>query len=73
MVTTNKLSFHDWIVSIGLEKYLAALEIEEIDLDIVETLSDSDLKELGISKLGDRRRFLKAVEKRFQAGPAQPS
>jgi class 3 adenylate cyclase/predicted ATPase len=50
----------DWLTSIGLEQYHRTFLENGIDLDVVDDLTDADLKELGLS-LGDRKRFVKAA------------
>jgi tetratricopeptide (TPR) repeat protein len=56
--------------SLGLERYLAAFESNGINAEMLLTLTDADLKELGIAKLGDRKRFLAAIEKLRAGDPA---
>jgi class 3 adenylate cyclase/tetratricopeptide (TPR) repeat protein len=60
----------DWLRGNKLEQYADAFESNDIDLDILAELSDSDLEQLGLS-LGNRRRLLKAIADRV-AGVAQP-
>jgi class 3 adenylate cyclase/predicted ATPase len=50
----------DWLASIRLERYRQTFLENGIDLDVVDDLTDVDLKELGLS-LGDRKRFLRAA------------
>ncbi|MDJ0958084.1 MAG: AAA family ATPase [Arenicellales bacterium] len=50
----------DWLNRYGLGKYTASLLENDIDFDILPSLSSEDLKELGFS-LGDRKRFQSAV------------
>jgi class 3 adenylate cyclase/tetratricopeptide (TPR) repeat protein len=50
----------DWLNRYGLGKYTASLLENDIDFDIVSSLSPEDLKELGFS-LGDRKRFQTAI------------
>ena len=49
-----------WLDSIGLGKYAEAFVENDLGLDVLPELSESDLKELGLS-MGDRKRFLKAL------------
>jgi class 3 adenylate cyclase len=49
-----------WLRSLGLSHYEAAFGDNTVDADILADLSDSDLKELGVT-LGDRKRILKAI------------
>ncbi|MEM7338094.1 MAG: adenylate/guanylate cyclase domain-containing protein [Actinomycetota bacterium] len=49
-----------WLTSVGLDQHLDALVAESVDLDVVPTLTDDDLRSLGFT-LGDRRRFLQGA------------
>ena len=51
-----------WLERIGLGQYAPVFVSENIDLHILPTLTESDLKELGLS-LGHRRMFLKSIQK----------
>jgi len=55
-----------WLASLGLVKYVDVFEAAEIDLDIVDTLTDADLETLGLP-LGARRKLLKAAARRNAA------
>ena len=50
-----------FLATLGLEQYAAVLAENDVDLDILPSLSDGDLKELGLS-LGHRRRLLRALQ-----------
>lgn len=50
-----------WLAEHRLGKHIALFAEHDIDLDVLADLTDSDLEKLGVS-LGDRRRFLQAVE-----------
>ncbi len=54
--------FGTWLAEIGLESYDAVFASNKIDFDVIRSLSDGDLRELGLA-LGDRRRLLQAVAK----------
>ncbi len=58
----------DWLRVNGLEQYADAFEANDIGLDILPDLSDSDLEPLSVS-LGNRRRLLKAIAERAAAPP----
>lgn len=58
----------DWLASIRLEQYRQTFLKNGIDLDVVDELTDADLKELGLS-LGDRKRFLRAAATLAQQSP----
>lgn len=53
-------SIGEWLNRYGLGKYTESLLENDIDFDILPSLSSDDLKELGIS-LGDRKRFQAAI------------
>jgi SAM domain (Sterile alpha motif) len=49
-----------WLRSLGLGKYEAAFRENEIDEAVLPNLTAEDLKELGVTALGHRRRLLDA-------------
>ena len=51
----------DWLRSLGLGQYEAAFRENEIDGEILPTLTAEDLKELGVAVLGHRRKMLTAI------------
>ena len=50
----------DWLNGLGLAEYADAFERERIDLNAVQTLSDADLRELGLP-MGPRNRLKAAI------------
>jgi class 3 adenylate cyclase/tetratricopeptide (TPR) repeat protein len=52
--------FRTWLAENGLGRYDAVFAANEIDFDVIRSLTDADLRELGIA-LGDRKRLLQAV------------
>jgi class 3 adenylate cyclase len=52
--------FRTWLAENGLGRYDAAFAANEIDFDVIRSLTDADLRELGLA-LGDRKRLLQAV------------
>ena len=62
----------DWLRAIGLDALVGSFEERDIDLDIVSDLTESDLREIGLT-LGQRKRFLRAVQaQETTSGPAPP-
>ena len=55
-------SFAHWLTDIGLESYAAVFSENKVDFDVLRSLTESDLRELGVA-LGDRKRILQAVAK----------
>ena len=51
----------DWLRSLGLERYEQAFRDNEIDVDLLPNLTGDDLKDLGVSLVGHRRRLLDAI------------
>jgi class 3 adenylate cyclase/tetratricopeptide (TPR) repeat protein len=52
--------FGNWLAEIGLGRYDTVFAADGIDFDVIRSLSDADLRELGLT-LGDRKRLLQAV------------
>jgi serine/threonine protein kinase/tetratricopeptide (TPR) repeat protein len=50
-----------WLAGLGLDRYAKAFEENDVDLDLVATLSDADLVAIGVASLGHRRRLLAAA------------
>ena len=50
-----------WLRSLGLGKYEAAFRENEIDETVLPSLTAEDLKELGVTSLGHRRKLLDAI------------
>ena len=55
-----------WLKELGLEQYAGVLSDNDIDLDILSDLAESDLEKLGFS-LGHRRKLLRALAARQPA------
>ena len=51
----------DWLRSLGLEQYEPAFRENEIDDKMLPRLTAEDLKELGVTVVGHRRRLLDAI------------
>jgi len=52
--------FGQWLANIGLGSHEAVFTANKVDLDVVRSLTDADLREFGLA-LGDRKRLLRAV------------
>src|ERR1700733_8466741 len=50
-----------WLRSLGLGKYEAAFRDNEVDDSVLPKLTAEDLKELGVTALGHRRKLLDAI------------
>jgi class 3 adenylate cyclase len=53
----------DWLRTLGLERYEAAFRENDVDAEVLPTLTADDLKDLGVTSLGHRRRLLQAIAK----------
>ena len=63
-----------WLRSLGLGKYEAAFRDNEIDETVLPSLTAEDLKDLGVSIVGHRRKILDAIAaSRIDAGDKAPS
>lgn len=51
----------EWLERLGLGRYADAFAAHAIDEQILPDLSDTDLKELGVTALGHRKTILKAI------------
>ena len=51
----------DWLRSLGLEQYEAAFRENAVTADLLPSLTAEDLKDLGITAVGHRRRLLDAI------------
>jgi hypothetical protein len=59
----------DWLRSLGLERYEEAFRDNEIDVELLPNLTGDDLKDLGVSLVGHRRRLLDALAQLRDARP----
>src|SRR5271168_1596078 len=50
-----------WLRSLGLSQYEANFRDNKIDADVLPQLTADDLKDIGVSAVGDRRRLLAAI------------
>ena len=50
-----------WLRGLGLGQYAAAFEDNAVDAETLRELTAEDLKELGVSLVGHRRKLLAAI------------
>ena len=60
----------DWLRSVGLDRYVPAFREQGILIDHLATLTDADLRELGLS-IGDRKRFRAGLSAAPPGGTAE--
>jgi len=51
----------EWLRGLGLEQYEPSFRENEIDERVLPSLTAEDLKDLGVSLVGHRRRLLDAI------------
>ena len=59
-----------WLRGLGLDQYEANFRDNKIDADVLPQLTADDLKEIGVSAVGDRRRLLAAITALFSPTPS---
>jgi class 3 adenylate cyclase len=59
-----------WLQGLGLERYAPAFRDNEIDWEVLPKLTSEDLREIGVTAVGHRRRLLDAIA---ALGTAEPS
>ena len=58
-----------WLSELGLQRYAGAFRDHDIDARILHSLSADDLRELGVSSLGHRKKLLNAIAQLRDAEP----
>jgi class 3 adenylate cyclase len=63
-----------WLRNLGLEQYEAIFRDNHIDASLLSSLTNEDLKEIGVASLGHRRKLLEAIAvlRGGEAGLAAP-
>jgi class 3 adenylate cyclase len=51
----------EWLRSLGLEQYEAAFCTNDVDVEVLPTLTAEELKDIGVSSIRHRRRLLEAI------------
>src|SRR5580704_19045766 len=59
-----------WLRGLGLGQYEEQFRDNKIDADLLPRLTVDDLKDVGVSVVGDRRRLLDAIASLADAKPA---
>ena len=63
----------EWLRSIGLGQYEAAFRDNEIDDEVFRSLTAEDLKDLGVTLVGHRRKVLTAIADLSASAAASPA
>jgi class 3 adenylate cyclase/tetratricopeptide (TPR) repeat protein len=61
----------DWLRKLGFEEYVAVFRENAVTADVLPDLTAEDLKDLGVSAVGHRRRLLKAAAALRAGGSAE--
>ena len=72
MVVPEDRNLSRWLHSLGLGMYAPAFEQNDVTFDVLHRLSDTDLRELGLS-LGHRRILMDALHHVHARGPGRSS
>ncbi|XP_022092775.1 protein bicaudal C homolog 1-A-like isoform X2 [Acanthaster planci] len=72
LTQSKKPDLADLFINLGLGKYADVFQQQEIDLSTFLTLTDNDLKELGITTFGARRKMRLAISN-MNKGKTKPS
>lgn len=59
--TDSRQILTEWLKAEGLEQYAEALHANDVDLDLLRTLTSDDLKEIGVASVGHRRKLMIAA------------
>jgi hypothetical protein len=59
----------EWLRGLGLDQYITAFRANDIDGEVLRRLTADDLRELGVTSIGHRRRLLDAIA---ALGTAEP-
>ena len=59
-----------WLRSLGLEQYEQSFRDNKIDADVLPRLTADDLRDIGVSAVGDRRRLVAAIAALAGAAPS---
>src|SRR6516225_5249795 len=62
----------EWLRGLGLEQYGPAFRDNDIDGEVLRRLTSEDLRELGVTSIGHRRRLLDAIAALGSEAPASP-
>src|SRR6476660_7955043 len=55
------MDVEEWLKSLGLEQYAAAFHENDVDAEVLSTLTAEELKDIGVNSIRHRRRLLEAI------------
>lgn len=62
----------EFLMSVGLESYTESFKTNDITMEMLPSLTDDDLKSLGVESLGHRRKLIEATGKLHGAWKPEP-
>src|SRR5687768_12470244 len=66
------MDIEQWLRGLRLQQYVTAFRENNVDAEVLLCLTAEDLKDIGVSSVGHRRKLLEAIAA-LQARPAPPS
>jgi len=66
------LDIEGWLRGIGLAQYAEMFRANDIDIELLERLTNDDLKDIGVVSFGHRKKLLEAIAELAGAVPASP-
>jgi class 3 adenylate cyclase len=61
-----------WLRGLGLEQYESAFRDNGIDAEVLPKLTVEDLRDIGVTRVGDRRKLLEALAALHERAPPSP-
>ena len=58
-----------WLRGLGLEQYEPAFRYNGLDAEILPRLTVEDLKDIGVTRVGDRRKLLEVIAALHEGAP----
>lgn len=62
----------NWLRGLGLVQYEPAFHDNDVDAEVLLRLTADDLRELGVTSIGHRRRLLDAIAALTEGAPGPP-
>jgi hypothetical protein len=73
-IVQERWKVRNWLEQNGWGRYVAEFHAQHVhDLNTLRALSADDLKGIGLSKIGDRRKFLSQAQEQPTAEPVTPA
>ena len=66
------MEIRDWLATLGLAHHAESFAENAVGLDLLAELTNEDLKDLGVVKLGERKAILKAIADHSRADSPAP-